>query len=121
VEVPDHDALDGSRRMVVLRLPAAGGVAAEDRPLDERRGLLGQRQRQALVEQPAKRAADAAQRLRRRGAGGAERLGVDALAPADARGDDAGRGELALRVQDERLAALAAQLAGAGERREAAA
>ena len=120
-EVPDDDPLDGARRIVVLRLPASGGVAAEDGALDERRGLLWQRQRQALVEQPAERAADAAQRLRRRRTGGAERLRVDAVAPADSGGDDARRRELAVGVQDERLAARAAQLARAGEGCEAAA
>ena len=56
LEVAEHDPLDLARLLLdVLRLPAAGRVAADDRPLDERPRLVGERQRQALVEQPAER------------------------------------------------------------------
>jgi len=40
VDVAEDDPLDRTRRMVVLRLPAAGGVAADDGSLDERARLV---------------------------------------------------------------------------------
>ena len=71
-----------------------GRVAAEDRSLDERARLVGERDRERLVEQPAERAADAGERVRRCSAGRAQRVEVDVVARPDAGGDDARRLEL---------------------------
>src|SRR5262249_36695937 len=73
---------------------------------------------QALVEQPEQRAADARERLRGGRARGAERVEVEVLALAEARGDDARRRDLTVRVQQQRLAALPAELAGRRELRQ---
>ena len=63
------------------------------------------------------RAADAGERLRSGGSGRAERVGVELVALAETGRDDARRVERAVRVQEERLAAVAAQLAALGELR----
>ncbi len=115
----DHDPLRRAR--LVLRLPAARRVRAEDRSLDERCGLFGQRHGQGFVEQPDERSADACQRLRRGRARRAQRFRVDVLAWPDACGDEARRLELAVEVEDDRLAALAPQLSALSELRESAA
>ena len=57
VGMPDDDPLGRAR--LVVGLPAARRVRAEDRPLDERRGLVGQRHGEGFVEQPDERSADA--------------------------------------------------------------
>ena len=74
VGVADDDPLRCAS--LVLRLPAAGRVGAEDRPLDQRGGLLGERHGQRLVEQPDERPADAGERLGGRRPCGAERVGI---------------------------------------------
>ena len=113
VGVTDHDPL--RRACLVVRLPAAGRVRAEDRSFDERRRLLGQRHRQRLVEQPDERPADAGERLR----GGCGRRSqcvcVDLLALPDPRRDEAGRLELAVQMEKDGLAAVAAQVAALAE------
>ena len=116
VGVADHDPL--GRPGLVLRLPAARRVGAEDRPLDERRRLLGQRHRERLVEQPDERSAHPRESLGRRGARRPQRVGVDLVPLPDARRDQARRLELAVEVEEDRLATLAAQLAALGESRE---
>src|SRR5205814_4716635 len=107
------------RSCVVLRLPAPGRVGAEDRALDERRRLLGQRHRQRLVEQPDERSPDAVESLRGRCARSAQRLGVDLLALADSRCDETRCLELTVQVEEDRLATLSPQLAGLAQTREA--
>src|SRR5205823_3880336 len=79
------DPLDRLRPAVLLRLPAPGRVAADDRALDERSRLLREGERQALVEPPRQRSADAGELMRRRGARGPQRVAVDLFALADAR------------------------------------
>ena len=83
--------------------------------------MLGERHRQALVEQPAERAADAAERLRRNGAGGTQCVGVDVLTLPEADRDEARRVEVAVRVQEQRFAEIASQLAALGKLRKPAA
>ncbi len=119
VRVAHHDPI--GRVRLVLRLPAARRVRAEDRPLDERRGLFGQRQREGLVEQPDDRSTDTCQRLRRGRSRCAQRFRVDVLARPDARRDEARRLELAVEVEENRLAALAPQLSALFELPESAA
>ena len=65
--------------------------------------------------------ADAGERLGGRRARRAERVGVDLVALADAGRDEARCLELAVEVEDDRLATLAAQLAALAEPREPAA
>ena len=98
-----------------------GRVGAEDRPLDERRGLLGQRHGQRLVEQPDERSADAGESLGGRRSRRPERVGIHLVALADTRGNEARRLELAVQVEEDGLAALAPQLAALVELREPAA
>ncbi len=119
-DVPEHDPLDRARG-VVAGLPASRRVAADDRPLDERTRLIGQAQRQGLIQEPAHRAADPLERLRGSGRGRPERIEVDMGAFADPGRDDPRCLELAVDVQEQRLAPVAAQLAGRRERRQAAA
>ena len=113
VGVADDDPL--RRLRLVLRLPAAGRVGAEDRPLDERRGLLGQGNRERLVEQPDERAADAGESLGGRRARRSQRVCVHVVALADAGRHEARRLELAVQVEQDRLAAVAAQVAALAE------
>ena len=123
VFVTDHDPLDRARTLVdILGLPLAGRVAAEDRALDECARLRCEREREALVEEPAEAAADARERLRGGGSGGPERIRVELIALAETGGDDARCVERAVRVQEQRLAPVAPELAalgraGAGGRR----
>src|SRR5437588_5368545 len=118
----DDDPVDLAGLLVlVLRLPAAGRVAADDGPFHERARLIGERDREALVEEPADRAADARQRLRGCGGRGAKCVEVEICPLAEAGEGHAGRVEVAARVQDERLAPIAAQLAARTELPQAAA
>src|SRR5581483_2546354 len=74
--------------------------------------------RQRLVEQPDERPAGARERLRDRGARGAERVRVDVLPRPDAGGHETRRLELAVEVEEKSLALLAAQVAALAELRE---
>jgi hypothetical protein len=99
-EVAEHDALDRVRsRLGALRLPPARRVPADDRPFDERPGLLGEGERETLVEEPADAPSDPGQRLRRSGRGSPQRIGVDLAPLAEACGDEARGVELAVQVQ----------------------
>ncbi len=118
--VADDDPLELTP-LAVTGLPAARRVRADDRPLDERRRLVGERNRERLVEQPGERAADARDTLRRDRAGRAQRVEVDRVARPDAGGDEPRRRELAVEVEEDGLALLAAQLAALAEPRELAA
>jgi len=111
VEMTEDDALEHPGCAVVPRLPAAGGIAAEDGPFDECASLVPERQGQRVVEQPAEGATDVGERAGGCGARGAERVEVDAVAVADADRDDAWGLELAVEVEHERLARIAPQLA----------
>ena len=113
----DHDLFE--RLRLLLRLPAAGRVRAEDRALDERRRLLGERHRQRLVELPDERAADAGERLGCCSARCSERVRVDVVPLADSHRRESRRGRVAVEVEENRLATLAPQLAGLAESREA--
>ena len=106
----------GARALVgVLRLPLPGRVAAEDRAFDERARLL-RRARAGGSRRAASRG------CRRRGRATARRRlprcgtrRVDLVALAEPGRDDARCVELAVRVQEQRLAAVAAELAALGE------
>ena len=121
LEVAEHDPFHFERPLaLVLRLPAAGRVAADDRSLDERARLLRERDPQTLVEQPRERAADARQRSRRCRTRGSERVRVHVCALPEPDRDDARSVEIAVGVQQQRLAALASQLAALRQPRQAA-
>ena len=92
--VADNDPL--GRACLVLRLPAARRVGAEDRALDQRGGLLGQGNRERLVEQPHEGAADAGESLGGRRSRGSQRVRIHLVAPADSRRHEARRVELAV-------------------------
>src|SRR3954449_2153981 len=83
VEMAEHDPLDLAGRLLVARLPAPWRIAAEDRSFDEGARLVGEGDGERLVEEPADRAADPVERLRRGSRRSAQSIEVDVVARAD--------------------------------------
>src|SRR5207253_655940 len=116
-----EDDLSDRFARLLLRLPAGGAVAAEDGSLDHRAGLLVERERQGVVEQPRKRPADIPEAPNDGGGGGADRICVHVRALAYAGHYDSTGARSPVGMQDDRLAEFTPQLAVVRELPEPAA
>jgi hypothetical protein len=103
------DLLHRSFRLL-LRLPAAGAVGAEDRALDDRLRLLLQRERERVVQHPGNGAPDVSRPAHDGGGGGPHRIGVDVDPLADSRDHQSADVRALVAVEDDRLPELALQL-----------
>jgi hypothetical protein len=94
-----------------VALPASRFVRAEERPVDDRLRLLGRRQRQRFVYDPRERLRELVRRLRNGRRRRPQRVGVQRLRLAQARGRDPVRADLAVQVDERRGADLPGDLA----------